>query len=322
MSVKYDRVAVVIPCFRVSQKILKVLQGIGPEVDFIYVVDDACPEKSGELVQKQCTDQRVRVLFNSHNLGVGGAVICGYQAALADGAHYVVKLDGDGQMNTALIKDFVHILQTEQADYVKGNRFYDLESLEQMPSVRLLGNAVLSFISKVSSGYWNIMDPTNGYTAISHKVLRALPFDKLEKRYFFESDMLFRLNIMRAVVMDLPIPAVYGDQNSSLSIFKSIFEFSVKHQVRFFKRIFYTYYFRDFHLASLQLILGIPMCLWGVGFGAYQWHLNWQASNFASSGTVMLASLPIIVGTQLLISAVGFDIQNIPKVPLSRLSRS
>src|SRR5215208_5561111 len=159
-------VAVVIPAFRVSRQVLGVISQIGEEVHRIYVVDDACPEGSGDLVQAQCPDPRVKVLRHQVNGGVGAAVITGYRAAVQDGADIIVKVDGDGQMDPALLHDFVAPIAAGQADYTKGNRFFNLEGLERMPRTRLIGNGILSFMNKVSSGYWDIFDPTNGYTAV------------------------------------------------------------------------------------------------------------------------------------------------------------
>lgn len=184
-------VAVVIPSYKVKDHILSVLNRIGPIVSRIYVVDDKCPQGTGKFVAEQCRDPRVAVLFHDVNQGVGGAMITGYRRALADGAEVVVKLDGDGQMDPDLIPTFVSPIERGVADYTKGNRFYAIENLEGMPFVRIFGNTSLSFVNKLSSGYWNVMDPTNGYTAIHASALSALPLSKIEKRYFFESDMLF-----------------------------------------------------------------------------------------------------------------------------------
>jgi len=211
-------IAVVIPAYRVTRHILAVIEAMPTVVDHVFVIDDACPDRSGELVKKDCHDPRVEVLTHAHNQGVGGAVMTGYAAAIERGAHIIVKVDGDGQMDPALIPAFVLPILAGQADYTKGNRFFNLEEVRAMPAIRLFGNAVLSFVSKLSSGYWNVFDPTNGYTAIHADVAALLPLNKISRRYFFESDMLFRLNTIRAVVVDVPMAAKYADEVSHLSI--------------------------------------------------------------------------------------------------------
>src|SRR5690606_39267104 len=181
-------VAVVIPCFRVRKHRPTLLPQIGPEVSRIYVVDDCCPEHSGTSVLESCTDPRVQVLFHKENRGVGAAVLTGYQKAIQDGHDVIVKIDGDGQMDPALIPNFIEPIIQGQADYTKGNRFFNLENLESMPTIRLFGNAILSLLTKLSSGYWSLFDPTNGYTAIHSEVARLLPLDKISQRYYFETD--------------------------------------------------------------------------------------------------------------------------------------
>ncbi len=321
------QIAVVIPAYRVRRHILGVIGHIGAEVRHIFVVDDCCPEMSGQYVEKHCTDPRVRVLVHEANLGVGGATMSGYRAALDAGADIVVKLDGDGQMDPRLIGRLVGPIERGQSDYTKGNRFFGVEYLEQMPLLRTIGNSGLSFINKAVSGYWNIMDPTNGFTAIHRAALELLPLDKIERRYFFESDMLFRLNTIRAVVSDVPMTACYGEEESSLRIGQVLLEFPPKFFVRFFKRIFYGYFLRDFNACSIEMVSGMALLLGGMLFGLWHWYTSSVGGVFASTGTVMLASLPIILGFQLLLSAVGFDTGNVPTEPLQllvteRVSRS
>lgn len=313
------RVCVVIPCFRCRESISEVIARIGPRIERIFVVDDRCPDQTGDFVRSNVTDSRVCVLQNEVNLGVGGAVITGYRAALAEGFDVAVKLDGDGQMAPELIESLIEPILGGEADYTKGNRFFRLESLESMPPVRLFGNAVLSFISKLSSGYWYVMDPTNGFTAIHRAALELIPLEKVAERYFFESDMLFRLNTVRAVVRDVPIDAYYGDEQSHLSVTSTAIAFPRLYFVRLCKRIFYTYCLRDFNFCSLELVFGAIFFTFGVCFGAVHWWMSISSGITASTGTVMVAALPIILGFQLLLSAIGFDMGNSPKAPLQRL---
>lgn len=312
-------VAVVIPCFRVRAQILSVIERIGDDVKSIFVVDDQCPEKSGDLVEQSCRDPRVKVVRNPVNLGVGGAVMNGYRAALEAGADVVVKVDGDGQMDPALLPLFVAPIVEGKADYAKGNRFFSPEDLRGMPFVRLFGNSGLSFVSKLASGYWDIMDPTNGYTAIHREALRMLPLDKIDNRYFFESDMLFRLSTVRAVVRDVPMSARYADETSSLRVGKVLFEFPPKYAARILKRIFYSYFLREFNVGTVQLIFGALLFLFGLTYGLYHWIEALTHTAPTPTGVIMLAALPTILGFQLLLAWLSFDVTNVPRTPVQEL---
>jgi glycosyltransferase involved in cell wall biosynthesis len=311
-------IAVVIPCYRVKKQILGVLSAIGPECERIFVVDDGCPEATGDHVESECRDPRVQVVRNERNLGVGAATLAGYAAAISEGADLIVKLDGDGQMDPGLIPRLVSPLLEGEADYAKGNRFFELAGLEPMPRIRLIGNSLLSFVTKLSSGYWNIFDPTNGFTAIHSVVARQLPFGKLSPGYFFESDLLFRLGILRAVVCDVPMPARYEGASSSLVIHRIVAEFGWKHLRNTAKRIFYNYYLRNFNIASIEILLGIAFLAFGTWFGISAWIEGIFAGVPSTSGTVMLAALPVIVGVQLVLAFLNYDLQNVPRDPLHR----
>lgn len=307
------RVAVVVPSYKVKKHILNVIGKIGPSVQKIYVVDDCCPEGTGDFVLKNNTDERVIVVKHKKNQGVGGAVMTGYVSAVDDGMDIVVKIDGDDQMEPSLIPRFTAPIIAGEADYTKGNRFFNLDNIKAMPKIRIFGNAVLSFMTKFSSGYWDIFDPTNGYTAIHTDAIKHLPLSKISKRYFFESDILFRLNILRAVVVDVPMDAKYEDEESNLKISKIIGDFLYKHSRNFVKRVFYNYYLRDMSIASLELPLGVFMLLFGVIVGAVNWLESIQTDVANTSGTVMLAALPVIIGLQLVLAFFGYDISNSPK---------
>lgn len=311
-------VAVVIPCYKVRSKILGVIASIGPETARIYAVDDACPEGSGRYIETTCTDPRVEVLYNPKNMGVGGAVMAGYRKALADGATIVVKIDGDGQMDPTLIPRLIDPILQKDADYVKGNRFYDLVNLQGMPAIRKMGNSMLSFVSKAVTGYWHLMDPANGLTAIHRSALSLLPLDKIDNRFFFESDMLFRLNTIRAVVQDMPMKAIYADEISNLHIGNVLLRFPLKYMNRLIKRIFYNYFLRDFNIGSLELVMSLLLIAFGFTFGSLKWSQSIVSGHPATAGTVILAGLPVILGFQALLAFLHFDLVNVPQKPLSK----
>jgi dolichol-phosphate mannosyltransferase len=307
------KISVVIPCFRVKKHILEVLSKIKDTVHVIYIIDDACPEKSGDFVRLNSGDKRIRIIQHKINQGVGAAVMSGYKEAVKDGMDVVVKIDGDGQMDPALISDFTAPILNGEADYTKGNRFYNLEEILNMPKKRIFGNAILSFVNKISSGYWNIFDPTNGYTAIHIDLIKMLPLNKISKRYFFESDMLFRLNTFKAVVVDVPMNANYGNESSSLKVGNVLFEFIIKHIKNSFKRIFYNYFLRDLSVASFELPIGLALFLFGLIFGIKSWIYFAGSSLLAPTGTVMLFALSILMGVQFILAFINFDINSVPK---------
>lgn len=312
-------IAVVIPAYKVKKHILNVIHNIGSAIDIIYVVDDKCPEKTGDFVRSSCSDKRVQVLYNAQNLGVGGTMVTGYKQALKDKVKVVIKIDGDDQMNSSLIPSFISPIINNEADYTKGNRFFHIEGLEGMPIIRIIGNAGLSFINKAVSGYWSVMDPTNGFTAISASALREIPLEKLAKRYFFESDMLFRLNVARCVIKDIPMNSKYADEESNLSIKKVLITFPPMYINRFLKRIFYNYFLRDFNIGSIALVSSTFLILFGLIYGSFHWishHLNRTTT---PTGTIMLSVLPLILGFQTFLFFLQQDISSSPKTVLSKV---
>jgi glycosyltransferase involved in cell wall biosynthesis len=314
-----QKIAVVLPCYKSKKHVLDVIVKIGPEVSLIIAVDDACPMETGAHIENNCTDPRVVVVRNEVNLGVGGAMVHGYRVALSRGADIVVKIDSDGQMDPTILPRFANPIVAGRADYTKGNRFFNIEDVRGMPKIRVLGNAVLSFLTKLSSGYWTIFDPTNGYTAISRNALEALPLDKIDRRFFFESDMLFRLYIAGAVVLDVPIRATYADETSNLRIGRILLPFLIKHMRNFAKRLLYRYYLRDMNLGSLELVIGLALMIFGLVFGAAQWIAAEASGITASAGTVMLAGLPTLAGLQLILGFFAFDFMAVPRIPLQTL---
>ncbi|MDO9300045.1 MAG: glycosyltransferase family 2 protein [Anaerolineales bacterium] len=311
-------IATVIPAYRVERDIESVLQNLPAYIKLIIVVDDASPDSTSDLVAAAAKkDGRITLICHAENQGVGGAMISGFRKALELGAQIVIKLDGDGQMDPAHIPALITPLIQGKADYVKGNRFRDSQSLQQMPFIRRLGNLGLSFLTKAATGYWGIFDPTNGFFAIRAELLTQLPLERIDKRYFFETSMLANLYLLGALVMDTPIPARYGNETSHLSIRRALFEFPSKLFVTFLRRILLKYYILDFSMMSLYLIVGIPLLLFGGIFGGIKW-IEYASRNIpAPTGTVMLPTLCVILGIQILLSAIEIDMNSTPRKALS-----
>lgn len=305
----------VIPCYRVKAHILKVIAKAPAWIEGIVCVDDACPEGSADFIEANNTDPRVVVVRLAQNQGVGGATMAGYREAARRGGQVLVKVDGDDQMDLGYVAHLVAPILLGEADYAKGNRFTSISHLRAMPSVRVFGNAALSFAAKVSTGYWNIFDPTNGYTAIEANVARMVMDKRVSRRFFFETDLLYHLGTLRAVVRDVPMPARYADEVSNLRIGAIIGPFALKHLKNFVQRVLGQYFVRDFHAASLELVFGMFGVLFGIGYAA-NYVANRVPGQAASAGVVMAAALPIILGAQFLLQALNFDVLNVPTRPI------
>ncbi len=312
-------IVTVIPAYCVERDIESVISGIPAYIKHIIVVDDASPDSSADLVTAAAQkDSRITLIRHSQNQGVGGAMISGLRKAFELGAQIVIKLDGDGHMDSIHLQALITPLIEGKADYVKGNRFRDFQSLQQMPLVRRLGNLGLSFLTKAATGYWNIFDPTNGFFAIRTEILAQLPFDQLDRRYFFETSMLANLYLLNAFILDVPIPARYRGENSNLSIRRVLFEFPIKLTRTLLRRIILKYFLFDFSMASVYLLTGIPLLLFGLIFGITKWIQYANIGIAAPTGTVMIPTLSLILGIQILLSAIEIDMNSTPRQPLSK----
>ena len=305
----------VVPCYRVRNHVLRVIEKAPTWIEGIVCVDDACPENSGDHIEAKTTDPRVVVIRLAQNQGVGGATLAGYAEAVERGARVLVKVDGDDQMDLAYAAQLVAPILLGEADYAKGNRFTSISHLTTMPTVRVFGNAILSFAAKLSTGYWNIFDPTNGYTAIEAHVVRLMLRKAVSRRFFFETDMLYHLGTLRAVVRDVPMPARYADEVSNVRIGRIVGPFALKHARNLVQRVIGQYFVRDFNAASLEFVFGLFFSLFGVAYGL-SYLANRIPGQAASAGVVMLAALPVILGVQFLLQAMNFDVLNVPNRPI------
>jgi len=315
LSLEGAGVWLVVPCYKVRGHILRVIKRTPAWFEGIVCVDDACPESSGDFIEAENTDPRVVVIRLTKNQGVGGAMLAGYAEAARRGARVMVKVDGDDQMDLGYAAQLVAPILLGEADYAKGNRFTSISHLTTMPTVRVLGNAALSFAAKVSTGYWNIFDPTNGYTALEANVARLVMEKRVSRRFFFETDLLYHLGTLRAVVRDVPMPARYADEVSNIRIGAIVGPFALKHLRNFAQRVVGQYFVRDFNAASLELLFGMLFSLFGIAY-ALSYFVNRVPGQAASAGVVMLAALPVILGVQFLLQAMNFDVLNVPNRPI------
>lgn len=301
------KVAIVIPCYNVARHIASVVESIPRHYHPIVTVDDASTDDTVGVLER-LGDQRVVLIRHATNRGVGGATKTGYEEALRRSADICVKMDGDGQMSGEDLDALVAPLIAGGSDYSKGNRFVDLRALRAMPRVRLVGNALLSLACKAASGYWNMLDVTNGFTAIRAEMLRRIAFDNLSERYFFESSMLIELSILRARVADVEMPARYGDERSSLKLSRVLASFPGLLLRGLLRRVYWRYFIQDFGATSVLLLVGALLTIGGGSFGVYRWWLSVATGIPATAGTVILAAVPLLGGFQCFLGALLLDV--------------
>jgi glycosyltransferase involved in cell wall biosynthesis len=306
---KNHSIAVVIPCYKVEKQIQKVVTEIPDYVTSIILVDDASPDQTGEILDQLAKENsKITVLHHSKNQGVGGAMISGFQEALKQNQEVVIKIDGDGQMNISYFDKMLNAVFEEKYNFVKGNRFFDRKMLQKMPAIRQIGNIGMSFLIKMTSGYWNIFDPTNGFFCIHASVLKRIDFNRLSNRFFFESSLLIELYYTGAKIKDIPMPAIYAEEKSNLSIWKTLFTFPPKLFKALLRRIWLRYFIYDFNINSLYIFFGVPLFFFGLIFGIIKWIHYGILQAPTPTGTIMVAVLSLVLGFQMILSAIQYDI--------------
>jgi glycosyltransferase involved in cell wall biosynthesis len=300
----------VIPAYRASETLEGVVAECLGVVDHVVVVDDACPENCTANLTRFVDSAKVTVVRRSQNGGVGAATKDGIAEALRRGADVIVKVDADGQMDTRYVPHMIEFLASQpEVDVVKGNRFADAATLQKMPVARLIGNAGLTFLVKFSSGYWTIVDPTNGFFAIRASALRKMNVKALADRYFFEIDLLCALGLARRAIAELEMPAIYGNEKSSLSISRALLGFPGRLLVRFLKRIIVNYLIVEINVGSICGFLGIPLLIAALVFGCHEWLVSYATGQPRATGTIILALLMFMLGFQLSLQALLYDVQ-------------
>lgn len=234
------KIFVVMPAYKSSGQIINVINQFDFSIiEMLIVIDDNCPEKTGNLVKNTFDNKKILVIQNLENLGVGGATKVGFYKSIEFGATHIIKIDSDGQMDPKNIYKFISAIKDDDFDYVKGNRFLKKRFYNKMPLIRLLGNLILSIITKISSGYYSISDPTNGFIMISSKAFLKINFKKINDGFFFESDIINKLWYIKGEIFEIPVETSYGDEVSNLKIHKIILTFIYLHLINFINRIIY-----------------------------------------------------------------------------------
>jgi len=305
---KNKLIGVVIPCYNHGQHIGSVIESIPDFIDHIVVVDDSSTQPLPDF-----ESERIEVIRTPKNLGVGGATVTGFRKLLEIDPFIIVKMDADGQMDPRYIPDLLDPLINGRAEYAKGNRFQDFESIRRIPFLRRIGNLALSFMTKIATGYWNNFDPNNGFFAIRTDLLRRVKIDRLHRRYFFETSLIAQLFFHRARIRDVAMPAIYLGEPSGLKVWKELFCFPPRLLKIFIRRLVLAYFIFDFNMASLYMLFGIPLFLFGTIYGLIVWITNAFRGVLTSTGTVMLIALTIILGFQLILQAIQIDMEKSPR---------
>lgn len=300
------KIAVAIPCYKVEQHLQQVVTGLPDFVDSIILVDDCSPDSTPKLIDQLVNGNRIIAIHHPQNKGVGGAMKSAFLKAIETGMDVVVKIDGDGQMDSRFIAPMIDALN--DADFAKGNRLFDRQMLCKMPFVRRIGNMGIGFLVKASSGYWNVSDPVNGFFAIRTQTLRQMDLQRVADRFFFESSMLIEMHYTGARIKEVTMPAIYADEKSNLSISKTLLSFPPKLIAAWLRRLHLSYFVYDFNICSLYLLAGIPLFLFGLIFGLCEWIHYASLGLGAPTGTIMVAVLTFILGFQMLLSAAQYDI--------------
>lgn len=282
-------------------------------MDSIVAVNDGSDDATPGVLEAS-NDPRLLTVRHERNRGVGAAMRSGLQRAAELQGDILVKVDGDGQMD---FHDLPRLLDALVADdrygYAKGNRLLYAAGLKEMPRGRRFGNFALTFLMKLASGYWHVVDPQNGFVAIRRPTWELLDPARIADGYFFENDMLINLNILDVRVRDVPMPARYGAERSHLRLRRVVPSFAGLLLRRLLYRFYTKYVLRDFSPIALFVFAGLPLLLWGIGFGGWSWWDHAQRGVVTPTGTVMLAVLPLLIGFELLLQALVLDIQSSPR---------
>ncbi len=306
------KIIIVIPCFKVKNKISNVITKVPDWVYKIICVDDCCPQGTGKYIEQNINDDRILTIYNELNEGVGGACLVGFKKAVELGAEIIVKVDGDDQMDLSLLNKFIEPIILNEADFTKGNRFTKLIDYLEMPVLRKIGNISLSFFNRFSSGYWNLFDTTNGYLCFNSKIINILPLEKISKNYFFESDLLNWLYIIRAKVKDIPIRSIYNNEKSNINIFSVLIKFPPLYFRNFFRRFFYEYCVRNPDMKFISFIVGLFSLFFGLIYSFSVWRTG-IGDDPLPSGTVGIALISLLVGINFISYFFVSDMNNYPK---------
>ena len=303
------RVAVVVPAHDEEGLVAETLAAIPDFVDRIYVVDDRSHDATAARA-RAAADPRIEVIVHEENRGVGAAIVTGYRCALADGVDVACVLAADGQMDPGDLETIAGAVARGEVDYAKANRLFTGQAWQLMPRHRYLGNAVLSMLTKIASGYWHVADSQSGYTAISRELLERLDLERIYPRYGFPNDMLVHLNVWNARVRDIPSRPIYGQgERSEIRLWRVVPTIAWLLFKGFFWRLREKYVIRDFHPLVFFYALGIVLTVTGLALGVVETILRLEG-NELTTPTMILVALLLISGSQFTLFAMWFDMES------------
>ena len=306
------KIALTIPARNEERLIGPTLESVPETIDRIYVIDDGSTDGTQAQIKKySAADPRIELLVHAGNKGVGQAIISGYLRSSQDGYDITVVVGGDNQMPLEQVEDLLDPLVDEQVEYTKGNRFMMAdEGLKDMPWTRMFGNALISIMTKMASGYYKIFDVVDGYTAISRRAIELVDWGKAWKGYCYPMDFLVRLNAYGLKVKDVPRRAIYlaGERQSQIKGLPYALRVAPMLVRGFFWRLFARYLVRDFHPLLLFYLFGLILFPLGVLYGGYLVYLQWSGEGVSGPRSVVCA-LMIIMGIQFQLFAMLYDMQ-------------
>ena len=306
------KVIAIMPCYKTSEIAPAVARDVIRFVDKLICVDDYCPESTGEKISNCLNSEKIDFIYHESNKGIGGAMKSGFIYALKFNPEIVIKIDSDGQMDPVLIPKLIEPLLEGTSELTKGNRFTNPKSIKKMPIIRIIGNIGLGFITKLSTGYWELFDPTNGFIAMRADVLNEISLEKIDNGYFFETDLLFRCSLSNILISEIAMEAIYASENSSLNPFKELFRFFYKHIYIFFKRLAYQYFLLDFNPGSLSLCLGFLLGLISLLIGIRSFTYYRELNVETPLGIQILFLATSLICNQLIISFIYYDVSQKP----------
>jgi glycosyltransferase involved in cell wall biosynthesis len=303
------RVAVVVPARDEEQLIVATLQGIPGFVDRVFVVDDGSADATAERA-RSVDDPRVEVVVHAQSRGVGAAIVSGYKRALSEQIDATAVMAGDNQMDPDELEELALPVVRGELDYAKANRLFTGSAWQLIPRNRYLGNAMLSLLTKIASGYWHVADSQAGYTVLSLRVLRLLDLDRIYPSYGFPNDMLVHLNVWNARVRDFPSRPIYGvGERSGIRLRRIVPRISWLLLKGFFRRLREKYVIRDFHPLVFFYVLGFLMTLVGLVLGVFE-TVRRLAGHPVTPATIVLVALLLISGSQFTLFAMWFDMES------------